>query len=275
MTESIAQRALRSILLEASIFTTRGELEEALRKHAYIYQLEESKLEGVTEEALAIVNAGTLATVNRAELEKAGVLGRYLWCRMDNFEGLEKLCGLLGCDLRQWPFERSPEGWSFSERSTLVAFGPTGTGKTHLATGILARCLEAGVRCRWFDVADWLTTLKGTIGASREGGRSQYHPWLDAARSTPVIVLDELVLEDLTTPFTSGTVAEILRIRYAKQLPTIVTTNNDVETIHEFDVRLGSRALGNDAILVPLGGRDRRQPVKTTADIKARLKGGS
>lgn len=131
--------------------------------------------------------------------------------------------------LNTFPFERQPAvdrtrimtlaGLDFMQRGENIIFtGPTGTGKSGLAAGILRQALISGCRGRFYNVQDLLDELYASL----------------ADRSTPkllkklcrydLLVLDELGYLTLTSE-QMNCFFKLMKERYETERPTIITTN--------------------------------------------------
>lgn len=140
--------------------------------------------------------------------------------------------------LETFPFERQPgvdrtrvmtlAGLDFMERGENIIFsGPTGTGKSGLASGLLRKAIIAGYRGRFYNVQDLLDELYASL----------------ADRSTPkllnklcrydLLVLDELGYLTLSTE-QMNSFFKLMKERYESGKPTIITTNLDFE--HWYDI---------------------------------------
>jgi len=121
------------------------------------------------------------------------------------------------------------------EQKGLLLMGPAGTGKTHLAAGILAELAKQGVASRYFTVPDLLATLRDAIA------KNEMDSILTGMRRVPVLVLDDLgkeYLRDAQGSYTTGGWAEevlyrLINWRYEDCLPVIVTTNLDEQWLTE------------------------------------------
>jgi len=82
---------------------------------------------------------------------------------------------------------RDLAGGAFLEQQrNLVLVGGTGTGKTHLAVGIVRACIRAGARGRFFNVVDLVNKLDAEARSGKQGRTADLLGRLD------FIVLDEL-----------------------------------------------------------------------------------
>ncbi|MEO1472080.1 MAG: IS21-like element helper ATPase IstB, partial [Pseudomonadota bacterium] len=113
---------------------------------------------------------------------------------------------------------RDLAGGAFLEQQrNLVLIGGTGTGKTHLAVGIVRACIRAGARGRFFNVVDLVNKLDAEARDGRQGRTADLLCRLD------FVVLDELGY----LPFaqTGGQLLFHLVSRLYEQTSVVVTTN--------------------------------------------------
>jgi DNA replication protein DnaC len=106
----------------------------------------------------------------------------------------------------------------------LLIIGKIGTGKTHLAVGIIKELiLNKGISCLFYDYRELLKEIQNSYNASVQTSE------LDVLR--PVFETDVLVLDELgavkPTEWVWDTVSLILNTRYNDNRTTIITTNFD------------------------------------------------
>jgi DNA replication protein DnaC len=108
------------------------------------------------------------------------------------------------------------------ERTGLLLIGPIGTGKTHLAVGIIQELIRSkGVPCRFCDYRELLKEIQNSYNPSVQATELEIlRPIFDAE----VLVLDELGAVK-PTEWVWDTVSHILNSRYNERKTTIVTTN--------------------------------------------------
>jgi DNA replication protein DnaC len=104
----------------------------------------------------------------------------------------------------------------------LLIIGTIGTGKTHLAVGIIKELiLSRGISCLFYDYRELLKEIQNSYNASVQTTE------LDVLR--PVFETDVLVLDELgavkPTEWVWDTVSLILNTRYNDNRTTIITTN--------------------------------------------------
>jgi len=129
-------------------------------------------------------------------------------------------------------FARQPTGW-------LVILGNYGCGKTHLAAAIANYRLQAGFPVLFVVVPDLLDHLRATFAPASD---VQYDEQFEKVRTAPLLILDDLGTES-STPWAQEKLFQILNHRYNARLPTVITSNRQLETI---DGRLRSRMVDPD-----------------------------
>ncbi len=138
----------------------------------------------------------------------------------------------------RWAYEESqtfaekPEGW-------LVLKGGYGCGKTHLAAAIANGCVERGLPVLFITVPDLLDHLRAAFAPSSP---VEYDTRFEDVRSASVLILDDLGTES-ATPWAQEKLFQIFNYRYNARLPTVVTTNRELE---EIPLRLRSRLVDPD-----------------------------
>ena len=124
-------------------------------------------------------------------------------------------------------YAEDPEGW-------LLLKGGYGCGKTHLAAAIANYRLEKGQPVLFITVPDLLDHLRATFGPTSSTG---YDTRFDEVRTIDLLILDDLGTES-PTPWAQEKLFQILNYRYNARLPTVITTNHELE---EIPLRLRSR----------------------------------
>lgn len=119
----------------------------------------------------------------------------------------------------------------------IVLIGPTGVGKTGLATGILLKALQNGHRGRFVKAQDLFDEMYASL-ADRSSRRLVNH-----LAGLDVLVIDELSYLNLR-PEQSNIFFKLVEERYRRK-PTIITTNLEYD---EWATFLGNRPM-TDALL--------------------------
>ncbi len=124
-------------------------------------------------------------------------------------------------------FAHDPSDW-------LLFIGGYGCGKTHLAAAIANDALNKRVPLYFAVVPDLLDYLRATFDPNSD---ASYDERFDAIRNVPLLVLDDLGTEN-SKPWAREKLYQIINHRYNAKLPTVITTNNDLDSI---DGRIRSR----------------------------------
>lgn len=147
----------------------------------------------------------------------------------------------------------APNGWILFE-------GSYGTGKTHLAAAIGNALLDQDERVIFVTVPDLLDYLRSAYAPHAEAG---YDETFDRLRDARVLILDDLGVEN-PSEWAGEKLFQLLNHRYVLRLPTVVTTNVDLESI---DARLASRLADNRMVQhVEIKAPDFRTNKKATVD---------
>jgi DNA replication protein DnaC len=129
-------------------------------------------------------------------------------------------------------FAENPQGW-------LVLKGGYGSGKTHLAAAIANACVERGQPVLFITVPDLLDHLRSAFAPTSV---ADYDTRFEEVRTAPVLILDDLGTESSST-WAQEKLFQIFNYRYNARLPTVATTNHDLE---EITLRLRSRLVDPD-----------------------------
>ncbi|PYX31898.1 MAG: DNA replication protein DnaC [Acidobacteria bacterium] len=154
-------------------------------------------------------------------LVAAHIPRRYEHCELasytPDFPGAHPSLGLGHLTASKFVEEYDP-----SDGTGLLIIGKIGTGKTHLAVGIIKELiLSKGISCLFYDYRELLKEIQNSYNAAVQTTE------LDVLR--PVFETDVLVLDELgavkPTEWVWDTVSLILNSRYNDNRTTIITTN--------------------------------------------------
>lgn len=197
--------------------------------------------------------------------EQCGIPEAFCEKTLDNFQvtgsrGREHALNCAKTYLRMFP-AGDPPG--------LLIGGAPGSGKTHLAVGILRAITQRAIQAKFFDANELLESIRGAMDKENESENEV----LLAAVAPQVILLDDIGGRR-GTQWGHDTLAQLLTARHNRKRPTIVTTSASDES-----VRLG--AADHTVVLVEqIGVRARGkllemcQPVPIAAE-DYRLRRGS
>ncbi|MCB8943571.1 MAG: ATP-binding protein [Ardenticatenaceae bacterium] len=128
---------------------------------------------------------------------------------------------------RALTYAQKPEGW-------LVLKGGYGCGKTHLAAAVANYRLSLGHSVLFVNTPDLLDHLRATYSPS---ATTSYDRRFDQVRNSQLLILDDFGAQS-NTEWAQEKLYQIFNHRYAAKLPTIITTNEELEAI---EMRMRSR----------------------------------
>ena len=141
-----------------------------------------------------------------------------------------------------------------TDSPSLLFFGETGLGKTHLSLSIAGEVINAGYSVLYNSAQNIFNELqKERFGKGESDG--SFEPM--------VLECDLLVLDDLgaefSTQFTNAALYNIVNTRINSGLPTIISTNLNIKELEErYTRRISSRLIGEYS-MVNFIGEDVRQ----------------
>jgi DNA replication protein DnaC len=152
-------------------------------------------------------------------LAAARIPRRYEHCELSNFEFDGPHAHLMKARMAACRFV---EEYSSNNNTGLLLIGSIGTGKTHLAVGIIKELVVSkGIACLFYDYRELLKQIQNSYNDSVKATE------LDVLR--PVFEAEVLVLDELgavkPTEWVWDTVSLILNSRYNDNRTTIITTN--------------------------------------------------
>ena len=184
--------------------------------------------------AVACDCRATLVEVERHErLLKLSQLGALADCTFDSF--LPTGHGLTPMKQRNLKvafdaclaYAQAPTGW-------LVLKGGYGCGKTHLAAAIANHRLDLGQPVLFINTPDLLDHLRAAYSPNAE---STYDERFEQVRNASLLILDDLGTQS-QTEWAQEKLYQIFNHRYNARLPTVITTNQELESI---EMRIQSR----------------------------------
>ncbi|MBH8602912.1 MULTISPECIES: primosomal protein DnaI [unclassified Thermoactinomyces] len=108
--------------------------------------------------------------------------------------------------------------------------GSFGTGKSYIAGAILNTLAEYGIPSMMVHTSALAQELRDTI-AKKEG---LLNSKLEALSNVPILVLDDIGVENLTSWLRDSVLAVVLHNRVSNQLPTIYTSNLTLDELEEW-----------------------------------------
>lgn len=126
------------------------------------------------------------------------------------------------------------------EGSWFLAWGPVGTGKTHLLSALIRSFFIHGFDSYLVYVPRFLSELKSSFGNNEVFGEDLIY----RLEMTPILALDDLGTEKLTE-FNAETLTNIINARYNRELRTIISANYGLERLEKRYARLADRIREN------------------------------
>lgn len=133
-------------------------------------------------------------------------------------------------------FARQPEGW-------LVLKGGYGCGKTHLAAAVANYRLALGHPVLFVNTPDLLDHLRAAYSPN---AAVSYDDRFDQVRNASLLILDDLGTQS-NTDWAQEKLYQIFNYRYNARLPTIITTNIELESI---EIRIRSRMVDTSLVQI-------------------------
>lgn len=161
--------------------------------------------------------------------------------------GSEQVRSLQNACSQAIQYARDFNGW-------LLLTGSFGTGKTHLAAAITHKAVQSGIESMFLTVPDLLDWLRNSFNSSDMSFEERF----EEIRNVRLLVLDDLGTEN-ATPWVREKIFQIINHRYLNRLPTVITTNLDMQHIEE---RISSRLQDTELVLkVTINAPDYRNPM--------------
>jgi DNA replication protein DnaC len=160
-------------------------------------------------------------------LTAAGIPARYQNCKISTFQtsggAPRERAQLMNAraSAERYVEEFVQDAGAFRQ-SGLLFIGPPGTGKTHLAVGVLRALVERfRVRGLFVEFTSLIHQIQSTFDPNSPESKRQV---LDPLANAELLVLDELGAQQ-PTPWVRDILYLIINNRYTRRLPTLFTTN--------------------------------------------------
>lgn len=192
----------------------------------------------------------------KAVADRSGIPKVYAGCEIESFRTSHALGdsilfvgfanAVLACAEYSAARNADPPGMMF--------YGPSGTGKTHLAVGILRKALARGYAGVFLDCGNMLEQVKATFGTNAKAEAYR------AAMEAPIVLLDDLGAQQ-GSEWVKDTISSVVTHRYNEGKATLVTTRLGTEDLLE---RVGERTVSRlrgmcRLVQLPLGAEDYRK----------------
>jgi len=157
-------------------------------------------------------------------LDSAKIPPRYLDCDFEHYDPQSFLQGKAKTMALNYAADYPHLDESFPEGGLLL-FGFSGTGKTHLAVGVLKEILRKGISCLFVDFHDLLAEIRNSYDELSQTSELQI---LRPILTTEVLLLDDLGSQRMTE-WMQDTVFHIINLRYQQKKALVATTNLGLE----------------------------------------------
>jgi DNA replication protein DnaC len=145
------------------------------------------------------------------------------------------------------------------DSKSILMFGQTGLGKTHLSLAIANKVLEKGYGVIYDSAINILRSIE-----KEHFSHDHSSEMIDLVTDTDLLILDDLGTE-YETPFYNATIYNIINTRLNRRKPSIISTNLDFSGIsRRYDKRVMSRIISEYSCLEFKGEDVRLQKRKNT-----------
>ena len=130
------------------------------------------------------------------------------------------------------------------DSKSILMFGQTGLGKTHLSLAIANKVLEKGYGVIYDSAINILRSIE-----KEHFSHDHSSEMIDLVMDTDLLILDDLGTE-YETPFYNATIHNIINTRLNRRKPSIISTNLDFSGIsRRYDKRVMSRIISEYSCL--------------------------
>ena len=125
----------------------------------------------------------------------------------------EQIASLAAAKQAAADFAMDPKDW-------LYLCGPTGVGKTHLATAIVGVQMEFGHPCVFKFTPDLLDEMRQTFDPDND---TEFYRMFEQMKESELLILDDLGSQS-STPWSEEKLYQIIVHRHDRRLPTVITS---------------------------------------------------
>ncbi len=149
------------------------------------------------------------------------------------------------------------ESFRPGESESLVLFGGTGLGKTHLSSAAAATVIENGHDVTYVSAVSLMADFEFNRFGNRSAGSSESGTDTDRYYDCDLLIIDDLGTE-VNNQFTTSVLYDLINTRLCRHRSTVISTNLTQEDFRRrYWDRITSRVLGEYTVL-PFLGRDVR-----------------
>lgn len=117
----------------------------------------------------------------------------------------------------------------------LYLSGSFGVGKTYLLGAIANKLAEKGIKVTLVHMPSFAVEIKNSIGKNTTMGK------VDALKKAPVLMIDDIGADQLSSWFRDDVLGVILQYRMQEELPTFFSSNIALDDLEEFYLTQNTR----------------------------------
>lgn len=143
----------------------------------------------------------------------------------------------------------------FSNSSSLILSGKSGSGKTHLGIAVMLELINKNVNCKYVEYNNMIINLKQSV-MDEENHMREMEKYLN-----PKVLFIDDFLKGKTTPADLNYIYRIINTRYIKGNHVIISTERSIKEILLWDEAVGSRLVemaGDNIITFDTYGENHR-----------------
>ena len=149
------------------------------------------------------------------------------------------------------------ENFPNDRHNSLLMYGLTGLGKTHLSIAIALKIIDKGYSALYETAAQIIRNFLNNNNSMLKDSNPEYG-YISNFKETDLLILDDLGCEHQSS-FNKSVIFEIINIRTSLNKPMIISTNLFPEEINKiYGQRISSRIFSTFTI-IPFKGTDNRQ----------------
>ncbi|MEI7474715.1 MAG: ATP-binding protein [bacterium] len=206
------------------------------------------KATGSIEEVNKFCRSVRMAEQAQNLLKQSKINKRFLSCTFDNYKTENNI--QLEAHKKAKAYAGNIDKYLENGTNLIICgYGSVGTGKTHLANAIARELMtSSGIPCKVIRVDALIKELKQTFS-------------IKEFVEVEVLIIDDLGKE-IGTDWVTEQIDAIVNARYERMKPTIITTENDIDTLEKNYNNKGRAVISRltqDFFLIKLNGEDYRK----------------
>ena len=134
-------------------------------------------------------------------------------------------------------FDNSKNKRAINKISSIILVGQVGSGKTHLSMAIANTLLSKGISVIYMPFRDIITQIKQNIL-----DEEYYKKYISRYQRAKVLLIDDLFKGNISKS-DINIIFEIVNYRYLNNLPMIISSEYDINSLLQIDEAIGSRLI--------------------------------